>query len=139
MTTDEIENVLTEAAKLKMPRFGYRDNKTSPREKIERLEEYLLDTARWRGHLEQARLHAKDAVRELERKWDHLAGWEPNRRQGEKSVQSIEDAKKLTNPDLFDSIKTGRELVKKLGDQIRRLEHDDEVASRAYTLIVGPS
>ena len=139
MTLEEIHRTLYEAAKLKMPTFRTRngDGPIPPRTKIAALEDYLLQTARWRGHLEQGRLQAQDAVRELQRKWDHMAGWEDYRRKGEKSVASVEDAKRQKDPGLYDSIKSGEFLVKRLSDQIRRLEHDDDVASRVYTLITG--
>ena len=143
MTPEEAKECLHEAAELRMPRFVGRlgDNgqpmRVSPTEKISELEDFLLATARYRSFLEEARLYMKQATRDLQRQWDHLSGWEEHRREGEKSVASIEDAKRLLNPDLYDSIQSGEALVKDLSDQIRRLEHDDEVASRAYTFITG--
>lgn len=140
MTTDQIRQTLYESAKLKMPTFVYRDNgrpPTSAKDKIEALEDFILQTARWRAHLEQARLYAQDAVRLLEKQWAHMQDWEVHRREGEKSVASIEDAKRQKDPDLYDSIQAGQSLVKDLSAQIRRLEHDDEVASRAYTFVTG--
>lgn len=143
MTPDEARESLREAATLRMPRFLGRlgENneplRVSPSEKIAELEDFLLATARYRSFLEEARLYMKQATRDLQRKWDHLTGWEEHRREGEKSVASIEDAKRIKDPDLYDSIQSGEALVKDLSDQIRRLEHDDEVASRAYTFITG--
>lgn len=143
MTPEEAREALYDAAKLRMPRFLGRlgENgepmRVGPSEKIAELEDFLLATASWRSVLEEARLYMRQATRDLQRKWDHLIGWEENRREGEKSVASIEDAKRITDPDLYDSIQAGEALVRDLSDQIRRLEHDDEVASRAYTLITG--
>jgi hypothetical protein len=142
VSVEEAEGILHEAAKLKMPTFVYRSNNggppvTSSREKIERLEDFLLKTARWRGHLEEQRLIVQSAVRDLQIKWDHMTGWQEHRREGEKTVASVNDAKRIADPDLHDSIKKGEFIVKRLSDQIRRLEHDDEVASRAYTFITG--
>lgn len=136
MTVDEIKHVLYESAKLKMPRFTGGDTWTS-RAKIEALEDYLLATARWRGFLEEARLHAEYGLKELRSEWDHLSGWEVFRRNGERTQASVEDAKRQLQPGLYDSIKSGEWLVKRLSEQIRRLEHDDDVASRVYTLITG--
>lgn len=136
MTIEEIKAVLYEAAKLRMPRFSKDDNWTS-RGKIEALEDYLMATARWRGFLEEARLHAEYGVKELRSEWDHLTGWEALRRNGERTQASVEDAKRQMRPELYDSIKSGEWLVKRLSEQIRRLEHDDDVASRVYTLITG--
>lgn len=141
MSVEDAEEVLTEAATIKMPTFVYGDGgdlqRTSSREKIGRLEDFLLKTALWRGHLEEQRLIISQATRQLQRKWDHMTGWEQFRRNGEKSVQSVEDAKRQLDPDLYDSIQAGAALIKDISDQIRRLEHDDDVASRAYTFIVG--
>lgn len=143
MTPEDAREILHEAARLRMPRFIGREGengekvRVSPQEKIGELEDFLLATARWRSFLEEARLYMKQATRDLQRQWDHLSGWEQNRREGERSVASVEDAKRITSPDLYDSIRSGEALVKDLSDQIRRLEHDDEVASRAYTFIVG--
>lgn len=133
-----------DAARLRMPRFigrerlGQRVN-VGPSEKIAELEDFLLATARWRSFLEEARLYMKQATRDLQTKWAHMQGWEGNRRSGERSVASVEDAKRATDPDLYDSIEAGKALVEDLSSQIRRLEHDDEVASRAYTFITGGS
>jgi hypothetical protein len=138
MTLETIRQTLYESAKLKMPTFVYNgDGSTPPRAKIEALEDYILKTARWRGHLEQARLYAQDATRKLQRDWAHMQGWEAHRREGERSVASVEDAKRVKDPALYDSIQEGEALVKDLSAAIRRLEHDDEVASRAYTFVVG--
>lgn len=136
MKVKEIERTLYSAAKLRMPKFD-KDDRWTSRAKIEALEEYLLSTARWRSFLEEARLHAEHGVRQLRREWDHLQGWEAFRRNGERTQASIEDAKREMKPDLYDSIKSGEWLVKRLSEQIRRLEHDDDVASRVYTLITG--
>lgn len=136
MNLEQIKETLYSAAKLRMPKFSKDDNWTS-RAKIEALEEYLLLTARWRSFLEEARLHAEHGVRELRREWDHMQGWEVFRRNGERTQASIEDAKRETKPDLYDSIQSGEWIVKRLSEQIRRLEHDDDVASRVYTLITG--
>lgn len=127
-----------------MPRFIGRRNKENGEavmvghaQKIAELEDFLLATARWRSHLEEARLYMRQATRDLQTRWAHMDGWEGNRRPRERSVASVEDAKRVTDPGLYDSIQAGNALIEDLTSQIRRLEHDDEVASRAYTLITG--
>lgn len=141
VTQDDIKLVLTESAKLKMPRFTAQNGGQPllPRTKIGHLEDFLLATARWRGHLEQARLHAHTELKQRRKRWDHMAGWEGNRREGERSVASVEDAKRVTDPPLYDEIQDFEWLVKRLSEQISRLQHDDDVASRAYTLLTGGS
>src|SRR5687768_8994661 len=146
MTKEDIENILHQAATLRMPRFrgeAARDRETGDirtfngRQKIEELEDFLLGTARWRSFLEEARLHAFAEAKDLRRRWKHMSGWEDKRREGEKTVASVEDAKRATDPQLHDDIEEWEWLIKRLSEQIRRLEHDDEVASRAYTFITG--
>lgn len=134
MGPEKVREVLYGSAQLRMPKFN---GDTMPRSKIERLEEYLLATARWRSYLEEGRLYMQDALRQLRSDWDHLDGWETFRRKGEKTQASVDDAKRQINPDLYDSIQEAEFLVKRCSEAIRRLEHDDEVASRAYTFITG--
>ena len=40
-------------------------------------------------------------------------------------------------PDLFFSRRRCQKLLRQVGNQIRRMEKDDAVASRAYTMLVG--
>jgi inactivated superfamily I helicase len=140
----EIEQTAFDVSKLRMPKFIYNPQDpmagTRPGEKIERLESYILDVAYARGDAEQARLYAYAAVRRLTEKWDHLEGWEvhfgEDPAKAAKATQpQIKEAKRLLDPETFDGIEHGTYLVKRLSEQIKRLEKDEEVASRAYTLI----
>lgn len=128
-----------------MPKFKIDPNdpmgSTRPGEKIEQLESYLLEVAFARGRAEEARLYAYAAVRQLREEWDHLEGWEGDFGSPEKAAKAtqpqIKEAKRQVRPDLYDSIEKGQYLVKRLTEQIKRLEKDEDVASRAYTLISG--
>jgi hypothetical protein len=141
----DIERVAFEVAKLRMPRFKVDPNdpmaSTRPGEKIEQLESYLLEVAYARGEAEEARLYAHAAVKRLTEEWDHIEGWEAFFGTPENAAKAtqpqVKEAKRQIRPELFDSIETGVYLVKRLTDQIKRLEKDEDVASRAYTLISG--
>lgn len=134
MDLDGIRKRLYAAAVLRMPRFK---PETPRHERIEKLEDYLLQTAYHRGELEEARLFAHDALAILLDKWDDLEGWETMIGKSDPSQDAIRRAKKTIDKGLHDSLNVSKRLIGRLSDQIRRLEKDDEVASRAYTLISG--
>lgn len=134
---DAVRTLLFEAAKLRIPRFSADDTTGF---KIDRLESYLLDTAYWRGELEEARLWMHEAVKIVEDQWSAIKGWEPHLRKPSKAdvtQEEIRQAKREIKPDLYDSLREGSHLIRRLSDQIRRLENDDEVVSRAYTFLTG--
>lgn len=150
MDLQQIEQTAFDVAALRMPKFVYDINdpmrSTRPGEKIEKLESYLLDVAYSRGDAEQARLYAYAAVRRLTNEWDHLEDWELSfdpdpakavAKAARATQPQIKEAKRSLRPDLYDGIEHGSYLVKRLSEQIKRLEKDEEVASRAYTLIVN--
>jgi hypothetical protein len=142
MEVEEIKELLHRHAKLRMPQFQYgvhgEATPTAPAAKIEKLEEYLGDVAIARGDLEEARLFIDHARHALEDTWGRVEGWQqhvakPNTATG----PQIAEAKRKIDPDTYEGIREAKWLSQKLGDQIRRLEKDEEVASRRYTLIVG--
>jgi hypothetical protein len=137
MTVDEIRETLYVAARLRMPR---RDADATLTWNIEQVEDYLIQTAVTRGELEEARLHAKDALDELADQWLLLdpAGYEPHLPTGVRTTQAaVERAKALAEPDLAASVKQCRRLIDRLSDQIKRLELDDKAASRRYSMMTG--
>lgn len=148
MNLAEIEATVFDVARLRMPKFIYDRTEpmraTRPGEKIERLESYLLDVAYARGRAEEARLYAYSAVRTLNEEWDHLQNWEMSfdadpakaaALAARATQPQIKEAKRGVAPQLYDSIEKGLHLIKRLSEQIKRLEKDEDVASRAYTLI----
>lgn len=145
MDLKQIEQTVFDVSKLRMPKFVYDRNEpmsaTRPGQKIEELESYILDAAYARGDAEEARLFCHAAVRTLLDKWDHLTGWEASFGDEAKAAKAtqpqVREAKRVLDPELYDSIAKGEYLVKRLTEQIKRLEKDEEVASRAYTLIVN--
>lgn len=150
MDLQQIEQTAFDVAKLRMPKFVYNRNDpmaaTRPGQKIEELESYLLDAAYARGEAEEARLYCHAAVRSLLHTWDHLEGWEASfdpehdkalAKAAKATQPQIKEAKRVLDGELYDSIEKGQYLVKRLSEQIKRLEKDEEVASRSYTLIVN--
>lgn len=109
-----------------------------PREKIEQLESYLLETAEARQRAHEARLYISAGLKDLRTQWRDVEGWQAHLN-GEKnpSEKAKDLARRKVNPDLFESIESGEWLVKELDKQISRLQHDDDVVSRAYTFITG--
>jgi hypothetical protein len=144
MELEEIEKTLYRVAKLRMPNFKMDPDDPMavpavPHEKIEGLESYLLDAAVGRGDAHEARLFAYGAHRTLREEWDHLEGWEIQfgAKAATATQPQVKEAKRQLRPDLFDAIEKADWLVRRLTEQVKRLEKDEEVASRVYTLITG--
>lgn len=131
---DAYRDVLERIAKVKIP--GIR-GLSSGNEKIEQLEFYLLQTAELRQEAVYAKLMIQQAVDRLEDDWLDLEGYEQFLPGGKSTATNIREAKRRLRPDLFAGIQTGKRLCDRLGEQIRRLEKDDQVCSRTYTFITG--
>jgi len=106
-------------------------------EKIAALESHLLDTARWRSVLEDLRIILEDEYEEIDDLWRNVTGYEMYLNGKPKSKDDIDEAKRQVNPDLFARRRTVIKLMRQVGNQIRRLEKDDAVVSRAYTMLTG--
>lgn len=135
MTADEAAATLYEVATLRFPHL----KPLGHLEKINAIEDYLGATAIARGDLEEARLHVGALHQAMKSEWDDIEGWEmhvsvpTSRRTGE----DVRQAKKRCRPDLFAALSRSKFLLDELARQIRRLEADDAVASREYTIITG--
>lgn len=135
MTADTIREVLHAAAARHMPRLT---QAASQPDRVASIEDYLNETAVLRDQLEEGRLHVHDAMRVLVEEWDALEGWEtalPPRR--ERTQRDIVDAKRKMRPELYGAIEDAKWLVRRLSEQIHRLEVDDANASRQYTVATG--
>jgi hypothetical protein len=132
---DECKDVLERIAQVKIPQIK---GLQTGNEKIEQLEFYLLQTAELRQEAIYAKLMVQQAVDVLEDEWVALEGWEiflPNG--SRRTAADVREAKRQMKPDLYGSIQTGKRLVDRLTEQVRRLEKDDQVCSRAYTFLTG--
>lgn len=118
---------------------GHEDERVplSARDKISQLESYLLLTAEARQLAHQCQVAASDEVfrcdREMEEGWEQYLTGSRSKATG----PQVAAAKKRAHPETFKRRERVDWLVRRFGEQIRRLEQDDEVASRVYTLITG--
>lgn len=138
MDVAAIRTTLFTAAKLRIPRFEEHESQGA---RIDKLESYLLSSAVVGGDLEEARLFCQQALHDLTKQWDHLQGWEIHLPASAKTRTgpAIREAKRIFNPDLYDSIVEAQWLIARLSEQIHRLRKmgDDQVASRIYTMMGG--
>lgn len=147
MTEDPIRalrTILDRVASVKMPTSIRRGDEAGgervplhSREKVARLESYLLLTAEARQMAHQSEIAASDALFECDRKM--AEGWESYLKvsAAKATGPQIAEAKRVAFPETYVERQRLEWLVKQFGKQIRRLEQDDEVASRVYTLIAG--
>jgi hypothetical protein len=139
MTPDKVQTLLYTASNLVVPSFRPKEGEEPirPREKAARLEDHMILCARWLMQLERARLFMYDATRVLEDQWEAIEGYEMTMGK-EKTQKAVVEAKRKLRPDLYGSIRTGKALIARLSDQIRRIERDQEVVvSRVFTMISG--
>ena len=134
MTYKEVQDRVAEIAALRMPEWG---EDVSASQKISSLEDYLLITARARGILEEARLGLEDVYEQIDDRWREVQGFEVYLRGKPKSQEEINEAKRQADPELFAERRLCMKLLRQVGNQIRRMEKDDAVASRAYTMLTG--
>lgn len=138
MNSEEAKERLFTAAKVKLPKF---DADESVGNKIGKLEDFSITAARWRASLEEARLYIDAATHLLVVRWEKLDGWEMylpgGKRRKDATQADISAAKRTADPDLFEGLSDGKHLVSQLSSQIRRLEKDEERASRVYTFLTG--
>lgn len=137
MELAEIRQKLYDAAKLRLPSF---EEGMSASERVDKLEDYLLETARVRGDLEEARLYAHGALGNLKDQWNAIEGWEMQLRKGERTQAAITEAKRKCRPDTYAAIEEAKWLIDRLTEQIKRFGGtmgDDAVVSRAYTMMTA--
>jgi len=134
MTYEEVKDRIIEVAAVHLPETP---EDMASRIKIEVLEAHLLYTARARGILEEARLAMEDRYEEIDDTWRKLTGYEMYLNGKPKSQTDIDEAKRQVDPNLFGERRLIMKLLRQVGNQIRRLEKDDAVASRSYTMLTG--
>jgi hypothetical protein len=134
MTYEEIQQQLHVVSRLRMPEFP---EDVRVEKKIGALEDYLLETARARGVLEEARLTLEDAYEAIDEQWRDVEGYEVYLRGKPKSTAEIDEAKREVNRELFFSRRRCIKLLRQVGNQNRRMERDDAAASRSYTMLTG--
>ncbi len=121
------------ASQLRVPCFP-RD--TPPRERVSALEEFMLVSAFHAGELHAERLGLYEQLEPLKREWDDLQGWEAHARG--KTDEARNSAKRIIRPDLHEPIADFAWSIRRLTEELDRLERDAAKVSRAYTMIAGP-
>lgn len=135
MNVDDITAYLNDASQLRIPKF---DPEESPGLKIAALEDYMLKVSYHRGDLEQAIGWVLEAKHDARRMLDDVQGWEVHVPRGSQRTQEqVLDAKRKIAPQAFNILRDADYFLKRLERQVRRLEHDNDAVSRAYTLITG--
>lgn len=123
---------LQASKRLRIPTF---EKGTSPRVKIDELETYLLLSAFTQGDLSEERLDVLVLLKPVQRRWEHLGGWESLKQT--RTEAGVKDAKRRVDPQLYDELQDLEWKVKRLTEEIDRLERDATKVSRAYSMITG--
>jgi hypothetical protein len=137
VTIEEINALIARVLPMRPPKF---EADTNGREKVSRLEDYLLETAYAHAELEEA-LHWLSKV--VERCQDEIAeitGYEvalPSKPQARITRDDVIAAKRKTKPQPFLAGAEAKHLRETVLRQIGRFEFEKDVVSRAYTMISG--
>lgn len=117
-----------------MPVFG---EGTAPSHKIEQLESYLLLSAFTQGQLTEERVDWLSSLVPLKDQWDHMPEhlWAELRRT--RTETAVTHAKRIAMPDVYDKIQDHEWMIKRLTEEIDRMEREASKVSRAYTMITG--
>ena len=110
---------------------------TAPGMKIAQLESYLLLTAFTEGELTEERVEWESRLVPVKDEWDRMPQelWEHLRRT--KTETAVNHAKRMVQPDLYDQIQDHLWMIKRLTEEIDRMEREGTRASRAYTMVTG--
>ena|ERR1035437_5615929 len=130
--TPTLPSCLVTSYGLRIPLF---EAGTMPRTKIDALESYLLLTAWTQGELAEERFRVLAELTTLEHEWSHMDGWQGSQRT--RTELAVEDAKRKLRPELYDLLTERKWIVKRLSEEIDRLEGDATKVSRVYTFITG--
>lgn len=137
---DGIKGILHNAVRLRPPKW---QDPTMTREKIEALENYLLESAYAAAELEECLHWLSAMVAHFKRVIDNMTGYEaalPSKSRDRLTQADINRAKRVVDPVSFDAGAEARHLQESCLRQIERLRFEEQwVISRAYTMITGGS
>lgn len=125
---------LTTSLGLRVPVFA---RTAAPREKIEALEEYLLLSASVQGDLTEERFDWMTRLVPIQDEWDHMPEEEWGHHRRTRTETAVKHAKRIARPPLYDEIMDIEWMIKRLTEEIDRMERDATKCSRAYTMITG--
>lgn len=134
MRTVQLPDALEKSKKMRVPTF---EHGTSPRQKIDQLETYLLDSAAVQGDLTEERLDWMVRLVPLEHEWDHIPEDEWAHLRRTRTETAVKHAKRIARPQLYDEIQGIEWMAKRLTEEIDRMERDASKCSRAYTMLTG--
>lgn len=137
MTLADIEAALARALPFRVPRF---EPGLGARQKVSQLEDFMLSSALVNGDLVEARHFLRLLEQDLSDRWDQVQGWEvvaPPKARAKLTVADIDRAKHAVEPTLWDARRKAQTLRLSVDDQITRMEADQRVASRAYSMLSG--
>lgn len=129
-------SILTESVNTRFPDL----KDLGPREKIARLEDYMVEGAQVEADLARLRLSAHRQLQVAEEEWASIQGWQAQlQRPGRQDATAADRdrAKATVRPDLWATIRECRFLIPRLNEEIARMERDTKRASRIYSFIVG--
>lgn len=134
--TDDQQTALDRCAKLRFPTFP---PDATPREKVERLESYLIETAVVEGEVQEMRLAAYRQLAACEAAWSLMTGWENHTRRPSAQITAAERdaAKGRKDPELAEALRVSKWTVQRAGEAIERLDRETKRVSRLYTMLTG--
>jgi hypothetical protein len=108
-------------------------------EKVDRLEQYMLNSAVRRAEIEECLFLLTEMNAVLSGEWEDIQGWEHLPVYTAKpTVATMNQAKRAMRSDLYDSISEVKRLKDHCERIIARFEHEEKVViSRAFTMISG--
>lgn len=140
---EDIKRTLHTALRLRPPKWDPEEDSPPAREKIEQLENYLLESAFQRAELEEALHWLTALVAHFKRLVDNLTGYEvalPSKSRDRMTNADVLKAKRTVAPTTFEAGAEAKQLMESTLRQIDRLAFEEQwVISRAYTMISGGS
>jgi hypothetical protein len=136
VTLEDIRAVLDEALALRFPVTA----DTRGRARVELLEDHMLASAVVNGKLVEARHWLRMLRASLADSWEKLAGWEiamAGKPRARWTAADIQRAKIKVAPAQYDAGREAKRLAESIDDQIARLERDERICSRAYSMLSG--
>lgn len=138
-TRPELPECLKTSLGLRMPTF-YREphpQAASPLERVRQMEEYMELTAYTEGELTECRVEWLARKVPVQKEWEDIPReqWEVHRRT--KTETAVGQAKRMVRPDLYNEMQDCDWMVRRLSEEIERMDRDATRASRIYTMVTG--
>lgn len=135
----QLPQCLATSLGLRMPTFRREPDPdaASPAERIRQMEEYLQITAYYEGELTEERVSWLRKKVVVQDRWDSIpeSQWGPHRRT--RTETAVAQAKRMVDPNLYGELQDIEWVIKRLTEEIDRMEREGKRASRIYTMITG--